>query len=74
METFVGIKRLKEKQKEQLIKFESWAEENNWLAFHDAHYDWWMFPIDQPSRVGLAYNLQQEAFVKHKKEAEFFLN
>ena len=74
METFVGIKRLKEKHKEQLNKFESWAEENNWLAFHEAHYDWWMFPIDQPSRLGFAYTVQQADVDKLMQDAEFMRN
>jgi hypothetical protein len=74
METFVGLKRLKEKQKEQLLAFEKWAEVDNWLAFHEAHYDWWMFPIDQPSRLGFAYTVNQSDIVTLKNDLEFMTN
>lgn len=74
METFVGLKRLKEKQKEQLLHFEVWAESNNWFAFHEAHYDWWMFPIDQPSRLGLAYTVSESDVENLKKDAQFMTN
>lgn len=70
METFVGIKGLKKKHKNQLHLFEEWAASNNWLAFHEAHYDWWMFPIDQPSRLGFAYTLDAEtiSFLQHDEQ------
>jgi hypothetical protein len=71
METFVGLKRLKEKQKEQLLAFEKWAEADNWSAFHEAHFDWWMFPIDQPSRLGLLYTVNQSDIDNLKKDEEF---
>ena len=31
------------------------AASHQWLRIHEAHYDWWMFPIDEPSRFGDAY-------------------
>lgn len=74
METFVGLKRLKEKQKEQLLAFEKWADEGNWLAFHEAHYDWWMFPIDQPSRLGFAYTVNHDAIENLMNDQEFMSN
>lgn len=74
METFVGLKRLKEKQKEQLLAFEKWAENGDWLAFHEAHYDWWMFPIDQPSRLGFAYTVNESDIDSLKKDKEFMTN
>jgi len=74
METFVGLKRLKEKQKEQLLAFEKWAEADNWQAFHEAHYDWWMFPIDQPSRLGFAYTVNQSDIATLKNDLEFMTN
>lgn len=74
METFVGLKRLKEKHKEQLVAFENWANTGNWLSFHEAHFDWWMFPIDQPSRLGLTYTLNQMDIDNLKKDPEFMKN
>jgi hypothetical protein len=74
METFVGLKRLKEKQKGQLLDFEIWAESSNWLAFHKAHYDWWMFPIDQPSRLGLMYTVDKMDIENLKMDEEFMTN
>ena len=74
METFVGIRRLKEKHNEQLLDFEKWAKSGNWLAFHEAHYDWWMFPIDQPSRLGLMYTVNQSDIDNLKKDQEFMSN
>jgi hypothetical protein len=65
---------LKEKQKDQLLKFEEWAESKNWLAFHDAHYDWWMFPIDQPSSLGLKYTVDKTAIENLKMDEEFMKN
>jgi len=52
---FVGYVTLKARQREQLESFEDWATNNRWRRFHDSHYDWWMFPIDEPSRYGYAW-------------------
>lgn len=74
MEPFIGLERLKEKHYEQLLQFEMWAVQKNWLAFHQAHYDWWMFPIDQPSRLGLMYTVNQSDIDHLKKDQEFMSN
>lgn len=52
---FVGVGEIKRQQAKQLAAFEQWAAQGNWGAFHHAHYDWWMFPIDKPSSYGMAY-------------------
>lgn len=52
---FVGYDVLKSRQREQLDSFETWATNNRWSSFHANHYDWWMFPIDEPSRYGYAW-------------------
>ena len=31
-----------------------------WATFHHSHYDWWAFPIDQPSSYGSAYQVGKE--------------
>jgi hypothetical protein len=71
MEPFIGLERLKEKHYEQLLQFEMWAVQKNWLAFHQAHYDWWMFPIDQPSRGGVIYKIKQTHNFHIKKDKKY---
>ena len=71
---FVGVEELIHKQAMQLRQFELWAEQHNWEAFHKAHYDWWMFPIDQPSRLGFAYTVYLNEVECLKANAEFMNN
>lgn len=68
---FIGVKKLIEHQELQLKKFEEWATNKEWSAFHEAHYDWWMFPIDQPSRLGLAYTVYDSEVKELKENADF---
>jgi hypothetical protein len=42
--TFIGQRQLRRQIQEQLEQFEEWNEQHDWLAFHNHHYDWWMFP------------------------------
>lgn len=56
---FVGLQILKEKQSAQLALFEEWASKNQWSNIHNNHYDWWMFPIDEPSSYGYAYTVYE---------------
>ena len=69
---FVGLENLVAKQREQLIEFEGWASAHDWQAFHAAHYDWWMFPIDHSSRLGFSYTVY-EAEVNELKTHEYFI-
>jgi hypothetical protein len=62
------------KQAMQLRQFEMWAEQHNWEAFHSAHYDWWMFPIDHPSRLGFAYTVYIDEVECLKANAVFMHN
>lgn len=69
---FVGIAALKERHKQQLDEFETWARRGDWQTFHDEHYDWWMFPIDESSRgQGLAYTVYEGDIAELKKDAAF---
>lgn len=45
------IKRVKEKNAEQVKAFEQWAEKKDWIRFTPqySHYDWWAFPISRSS-------------------------
>ena len=51
---FVGLEVLKQKHAKTLAEFRAWAEAGDWASFHRSHYDWWMFPIDEPSGFGFA--------------------
>lgn len=42
--------RLVREQARQVLLFEQWASAGSWGTFHDSHYDWWTFPIDEHSK------------------------
>eukprot|EP00727_Mastigamoeba_balamuthi_P006329 m51a1_g2316 hypothetical protein (205) ;mRNA; r:484408-485209 len=44
-----ALQKLIRKQCDQVDHFERWAEEHKWLTFHKSHFDWWVFPTDEPS-------------------------
>jgi hypothetical protein len=54
---FVGVQGLKAKHRETLVSFRASASAGEWMKIHRDHYDWWMFPIDEPSGYGLAYTV-----------------
>ena len=54
---FVGYEVLKSSRGKQLESFEEWANNERWMSFHINHYDWWMFPIDEPSRYGYSWTV-----------------
>lgn len=49
------------KQLETLTVFRTCEAEGSWEKIHRGHYDWWMFPIDDGSK--LEYNVSSEADV-----------
>ncbi|MBM3688227.1 MAG: hypothetical protein FJW80_00990 [Actinobacteria bacterium] len=55
MGDFVGCAEIVRKQAETLSIFRAATASHQWMRIHDAHYDWWMFPIDVPSSFGDAY-------------------
>lgn len=66
---------VKEKQAWQLNQFEQWAASGQWSKIHNAHYDWWMYPIDQPSRGhGTTYQLNSREITELKADPEFMAN
>lgn len=71
---FVGLENLIKRQNLQIMQFEEWAKNREWSSFHAAHYDWWMFPIDQPSRLGFAYTVFEAEIVNLKKDNNFIRN
>ena len=63
--SFVGVDEIKRRQKEQLAQFEEWASQGHWDLFHENHFDWWMFPIDEPSnRYGEAWTVYEGEIVE----------
>ena len=68
---FVGLDVLKERQRLQLEKFEQAAAAGDWMAIHQDHYDWWMFPIDEPSKYGFAWTVFEGDVAELKKDATY---
>lgn len=55
---FYGHDKLRSKQSEQLELFRNWKKNKDWKSLHNAHYDWWAFPIDRGSAAyGDGYNV-----------------
>ncbi len=68
---FVGISVIQKKQQETLRMFQRAASARNWAEIHGSHYDWWMFPIDEPSKFGFAYTVYEGDVCELKKNADF---
>lgn len=57
---FVGLDCLKRQHGETLRSlFEAAATSGRWRAVHESHYDWWMFPISAPSRLGTKFSVYE---------------
>jgi hypothetical protein len=68
---FVGIQALKDKQRQQLAIFQQAASHGDWMAIHHDHYDWWMFPIDEPSSYGVAWTVYEGDIDELKRDADY---
>ena len=69
---FIGTDDLLDKHRQQVSEFERWAAQGDWRRFHSSHYDWWAFPIAQPSRSwGHAYAVPWEAVQQLRDDPEF---
>jgi hypothetical protein len=71
---FVGLEKIKAKQKWQLDLFKTWAAKNQWSEIHAAHYDWWMFPIDEQSSYGFAWTVYEGDVLELKKDSQYTRN
>jgi hypothetical protein len=69
--TFVGIQALKDKQRQQLQKFQQAAACGDWMAIHEDHYDWWMFPIDERSMHGLAWTVYEGEVGELRRDGDY---
>eukprot|EP01102_Stenamoeba_stenopodia_P020957 TRINITY_DN8329_c0_g1_i1.p1 TRINITY_DN8329_c0_g1~~TRINITY_DN8329_c0_g1_i1.p1 ORF type:complete len:178 (+),score=24.06 TRINITY_DN8329_c0_g1_i1:58-591(+) len=71
---FVGCEALKQQHRTQLKFFESWVSSGQWMKIHNAHFDWWMFPIDEKSASkGVKYTVSLEHVQKLKSDAEWMV-
>jgi hypothetical protein len=69
------VDRVKEKHTEFLKFFEKCAAENQWKQIHSAHYDWWMFPIDNKSGGKKNdYTVSADDINELKKDLQFMKN
>ncbi len=68
---FVGLQVIKNDQEEQLRLFEEWASKGQWKNFHESHYDWWTFPIDEKSSHEYKYTVYEGDVAELKKDAEY---
>jgi hypothetical protein len=59
----------------QLELFEKWEKANQWENFNNAHFDWWMFPIDRDSKgKGNLYTMTPSNIEELKKDTQFMEN
>ncbi len=71
---FAGLEAMKAKHASTLRDFRRWAAARDWMAFHQNHYDWWMFPTDEPSGFGLAYTVFDEEIEELKQDTRYMAN
>ena len=69
--TFKGIPAIKDKQRETLGMFKQAAARSDWMEIHQQHYDWWMFPIDEPSAYGMAWTVCEGDIAELKADPEY---
>jgi hypothetical protein len=69
---FIGVETLRKRQAKQLGDFEGWAADGSWLRFHQEHYDWWSFPVDEESAAyGNLYRLPPVASAELARSDKF---
>lgn len=67
----VNVEKIKDKQSVTLSAFRRSADANDWDQINSAHFDWWMFPIDD-GRLK-EFNLKSEEDVKSLRDDETWL-
>jgi hypothetical protein len=67
---FAGLQTLKDEHAAQIKQFEDWAR-RGYGEFHHNHYDWWAFPIDEPSSKGFRYVVLQGDIDELKRDKAF---
>ena len=67
---FVGLSGMKISHCAQITKFQEWSRQG-YKDFHHNHYDWWAFPIDEPSSYGYKYVVLSEDINELKTDKVF---
>lgn len=69
------VNKIKVKHEEYLKFFKNCEAEKKWGEIHSAHYDWWMFPIDNKSggRIN-EYTVSESDIKELKNDPEFMKN
>ncbi len=67
---FPGLQVIKSEHAAQISKFQAWAKQG-YGDFHHNHYDWWAFPIDEPSSKGYRYVVLKGDIEDLKTDREF---
>ena len=67
---FLGLQVIKSEHAAQISRFQDWAR-RGYGDFHHNHYDWWAFPIDEPSSKGYRYVVLKGDIEDLKKDREF---
>jgi hypothetical protein len=68
---FKGVQAIKDAQAKTLALFEASASRGDWMRIHDEHYDWWMFPTDEPSAYGFAWTVYDGDVADLKSDAAY---
>jgi DNA-binding CsgD family transcriptional regulator len=70
--TYGGTEDLMNRNIEQHGKFNSWAQNEEWYKFHNDHFDWWAFPIEEPSNTyGEQFRVPGDEVKKLRSDKEF---
>ena len=71
---FIVLEKLKSIHAKQISEFRLWASKKEWFQFHENHYDWWTFPINDKSSFGLTYTVFKEETDLLQTDSDFMTN
>ena len=70
--TYGGDQDLITRNSEQHQKFSEWTANRDWEQFHNSHFDWWAFPIDEASNTyGQQFAIPPETITKLRADQDF---
>jgi len=70
--TYGGDQDLITRNSEQHQKFAEWTAGKDWKQFHNSHFDWWAFPIDEMSNTyGQQFAIPPETITKLRADRDF---
>lgn len=70
-----GVNGYFSKNETNLNKIEDWAKNKQWRKIHDAHYDWWMFPISRKAKkTDTKYTVFEKEINLLKKDEDYMKN